>query len=86
MATVHETDAWLKELTAELGSQDKHKTYLALRATLYALRDRPTIEDVAQLGAQLSMLMRGIDYEGWRPAETPRERHRDEFLAHIAAQ
>jgi uncharacterized protein (DUF2267 family) len=85
--TVHKTNTWLKDLMTELGWQDKHRTYLALRATLHALRDRLTIEEAAQLGAQLPMLMRGFYYEGWRPSETPRrERHRDQFLAHIASQ
>jgi uncharacterized protein (DUF2267 family) len=85
--TVHKTNTWLKDLMAELGWQDKHKTYLALRATLHALRDRLTVVEAAQLGAQLPMLMRGFYYEGWRPADTPRkERHREQFLAHIAAQ
>jgi uncharacterized protein (DUF2267 family) len=85
--TVHKTNTWLKDLMAELGWQDKHKTYLALRVTLHALRDRLTVEEAAQLGAQLPMLMRGFYYEGWRPADTPRrERHREEFLSHIAAQ
>jgi uncharacterized protein (DUF2267 family) len=31
---------------------DKHQAYLALRAVLHALRDRLTVEEVAQLGAQ----------------------------------
>jgi uncharacterized protein (DUF2267 family) len=85
--TVHKTNVWLKDLMTELGWEDKHKAYLALRVTLHALRDRLTIDEVAQLGAQLPMLMRGFYYEGWRPSNTPRrERHREQFLSHISAQ
>jgi uncharacterized protein (DUF2267 family) len=34
-----------------LSWQGKRKAYLALRATLHALRDRLTVEAVAQFGA-----------------------------------
>ena len=53
--TLQKTNAWLKEVMDELGSSDRHQAYLALRAVLHALRDRLTVEEVAQLGAQLPM-------------------------------
>jgi len=82
--TVHKTNAWLNELLQELGCQGKHVAYLAMRATLHALRDRLTVDEVAQLGAQLPMLIRGFYYEGWDPSHKPlRERHRAQFLERI---
>lgn len=85
--TVHKTNRWLKELMQILDTQDKHRAYLALRATLHALRDRLTVEEVAQLGAQLPMLIRGFYYEGWDPTRKPvKERHREHFLAWIKQQ
>ena len=47
-------------------------------------RDRLTVEEAVQLGAQLPMLVRGFYYEGWNPKGKPRkERHKEDFLAHI---
>jgi uncharacterized protein (DUF2267 family) len=83
--TVQKTHEWLNELGGVLGTADKRLSYRALRSTLHALRDRLTIEEVAQLGAQLPMLVRGLYYEGWDPTGKPlRVRHKDEFLAPIA--
>ena len=85
--TVQKTNNWLHDLSQILQWDDKHKVYLALRATLHALRDRLTVEEVAQFGAQLPMLIRGFYYEGWDPTEKPlRERHREQFLARIEQQ
>jgi uncharacterized protein (DUF2267 family) len=85
--TVHRTNAWLKELMEILGWTDRHAAYLALRATLHALRDRLTLEEVAQLGAQLPMLVRGLYYEGWDPTGKPvPERRQEAFLVWIGQQ
>jgi uncharacterized protein (DUF2267 family) len=82
--TLQKTHIWLNDLMQVLGWMDKHKAYLALRSTLHVLRDRITVDELAQLEAQLPMLIRGFYYEGWDPTGKPlRERHTEQFLAHI---
>jgi len=85
--TLHKTNRWLNELSELAGWDSKQKAYLATRATLHALRDRITVDEVAQLGAQLPMLVRGFYYEGWDPSGKPvKERHVEQFLARIARE
>jgi uncharacterized protein (DUF2267 family) len=82
--TVQRTNVWLKEVMQELHVEDRHKAYRATRGALHALRDRLTVEEVAQFAAQLPMLVRGFYYEGWDPTGKPlKQRHKDEYLAQV---
>jgi uncharacterized protein (DUF2267 family) len=75
-------DLWIKDVMGELGTNDPHEAYHALSASLQALRDRLSVDEAAQLAAQLPLLVRGLFYEGWHPASTPVHRRRpDEILA-----
>ncbi len=57
--TIQTTNSWLNEIGEDLGP-DRQRCYNALRAVLFALRDRLTVEEAADLSAQLPMLIRGI--------------------------
>jgi uncharacterized protein (DUF2267 family) len=81
--TIQATNVLLNELAERLGWPDRQRNYHALRAVLHALRDRLPVDQVAALGAQLPLLVRGVYYEGWRPAGKPAREHKVEFLAHI---
>ena len=83
--TLQKTQIWLNELMAELDWKGKpEKSYFALRTVLHALRDRLTVEEAVQLGAQLPMLVRGFYYEGWTLKGKPhKERHKQDFLDHV---
>jgi uncharacterized protein (DUF2267 family) len=85
--TVQETNLWLKAIMEGLHTDDRHLAYLALRATLHALRDRLGPENAVHLAAQLPMLVRGLYYEGWRlAASQTKERTRADFLEHLRSE
>jgi uncharacterized protein (DUF2267 family) len=82
--SVQKTTAWLRDLAEELGT-DEATAWRVLRAYLQILRDRLTIDEAAQLAAQLPNLLRGVFYEGFDPGHQPeRIRDRDVFLARLA--
>jgi uncharacterized protein (DUF2267 family) len=75
---------WLNLLQNDLGWGDRGKAYLLLRQTLHTLRDFLTVEEAADLAAQLPVLIRGIFYEGWVPSRCPVEpRSVDAFLDRV---
>ncbi len=83
--TIQTTNIWLDEIMEELTWDDRHRAYHALRAVLHTLRDRLSVDEVAQLSAQLPLLVRGAFFEGWHPAHKPvRDRTEDEFIAHVS--
>jgi uncharacterized protein (DUF2267 family) len=85
--TVQKTNIWLKEIRDELHLDTQEEAYRALRAVLHTLRDRLVVEEAAALGAQLPMLLRGVYFEGWRPAGKPtKERHLQGFLEHVNSE
>ena len=83
--TVQKSYEWLNDLNKLLGWKDSHRSYLALRATLHALRDRLPVDIGANFSSQLPMLIRGFYFESWQPSSTPvKARSAAEFLNLVA--
>jgi uncharacterized protein (DUF2267 family) len=82
--TLQTTNIWLDEIMEEVGP-DRQVAWHVLSAVLRTLRDRVPLDLAAHLGAQLPILVRGIYYDQWHPADKPeRTRDLDEFLARVA--
>jgi uncharacterized protein (DUF2267 family) len=78
--SVHKTNEWLADLAELLGTEDREEAWRVLRAFLQLLRDQLTIDEAAQLAAQLTIVIRGVFYEGFDPGDQQKLRDRDEFL------
>ena len=79
--TIQQTHMWVDDVAKELGWDDKRKAFMGLRVTLHTLRDRLTLGEAANLGAQLPILLAGFYYEGWKPESTPKKsRTKEAFL------
>ncbi|MDG4648445.1 DUF2267 domain-containing protein [Roseibacterium sp. SDUM158017] len=77
---------WLNELCADLG-WEKARAYLLLCETLHAVRDFLSVDEAADLSAQLPLLVRGVFFDGWDPSRTPaRPRNKADFLARVEAR
>jgi len=83
-ATFEKTHLWLMDLTADGHFVDDLQAYSGFCAVMHALRDRLQVDEAAHFAAQLPMLIRGMYYEGWKPAAVPiGERTLDDFLNHV---
>ena len=82
-AAVLVAEDWINDLMRRLGWQDRERVYLALLATLHALRDCLARDEAVYIGAQLPTLLRGLYYEGWHPTARPATKSRNAFLERI---
>jgi len=76
---------WVNELCADLGWSDR-RAYRLLRSVLHTLRDWLQPDEMADLAAQLPLLVRGVYFEGWSPTgASTAERSKADFIARIDA-
>lgn len=82
------TNIWLKEIMEmEAVGPDRQVAWRVLGAVLHTLRDRLSVEQVAHLGAELPIVIRGLYYDRWHPAGKPeKERRAEEFVARVASE
>lgn len=82
--SIHLTHEWINELSGRLDWTSKRSTLHLLRVTLGHIRDHLRVDELAQLSAQLPIMIRGFLFEGWVPKRTPiKERQASEFIAFI---
>jgi uncharacterized protein (DUF2267 family) len=85
--TMEMTEQWIREVMEHLAIDDPRRGYRVFRATMHTLRDRLTMDEAVNLGAQLPMLVRGLYYEGWKPATTPQKlRNREQFFERLGRE
>ncbi|MFY0691085.1 MAG: DUF2267 domain-containing protein [Paracoccaceae bacterium] len=78
------THEWVNELVERLDWSNHKDALRLLRATLRGVRDHISHDEMAQLSAQLPLLIRGMYYEGWVPHQTPlKDRKLSSFVAAI---
>ncbi|HUS98524.1 MAG TPA: DUF2267 domain-containing protein [Hyphomicrobiaceae bacterium] len=78
---------WLKELRDKGELADEAAAYSVLRSVLHQLRDRLTLEEAVDLGAQLPLIVRGVYFERWRPHRVPQKiRSKQKFLDELTEE
>jgi uncharacterized protein (DUF2267 family) len=83
--SVLETREWFKQVQEEMLFDEEQDAYQVSRAVLHALRDRLTVQQAADLAAQLPMVLAGLFYDGWTPAGKPEKiRSAEEFNSRVA--
>lgn len=85
--SVHLTHEWINELAGRLDWSSKRSALRLLRVTLHRVRDHLLVDEMAQMSAQLPVMIRGFFFEGWVPKDTPiKERRKEDFIAFVAHQ
>lgn len=82
--SIDKTNAWLADVAANFGTEDRRMAYRVTRSWLHTLRDRLPVPIAAHIAAQLPELLRGVFYEGWNPSKVPIKYSRDEYIARFA--
>lgn len=83
---IQTTHEWINELAERLDWSSKRSALRLLRSTLHEVRDRLSVDELAQASAQMPLVIRGMLFEGWVPKKTPvKERTAEAFIEAIEA-
>ena len=82
--SIEKTNAWLGDVAASFGTEDRRLAYRVARSWLHTLRDRLPVPIAAHIAAQLPELLRGVFYDGWNPSKVPIKYSKDEYIARFA--
>jgi uncharacterized protein (DUF2267 family) len=82
---LHRANTWLADVSAALGTSDRHYAQRVLRTWLHMLRDRLTVEAAVKFGQQLPELLRGIYYDGWEPSRVPVKYSAEQYAQRFAS-
>jgi uncharacterized protein (DUF2267 family) len=80
VATVRD---WVSDLMRRLEWQERSTAFRALLASFHALRDCLPRDEAVYLGLALPVLLRGLYFEGWRPARPAPAKTRKVFLQRV---
>lgn len=80
---VQDTFCWIDEACFRLSTDDRQHGWHALRGVFFALRDRLPMEEAFDPAAQLPIVLRGMFFDGYRPANKPEKYGPEEFLLRI---
>ncbi|TPK42164.1 DUF2267 domain-containing protein [Mesorhizobium sp. B2-5-4] len=76
---------WVNELAKDLGWSEP-SAYRLMRSVLRTLRDWLSPAEMADLSAQLPVLVRGVYFDGWKPSPLPAfERTKRDFITSVRA-
>lgn len=84
--SIDKAAAWLAEVAAEFGTDDRRFAYRVTRAWMHVLRDRLPVPVAAHLAAQLPELLRGVFYDGWNPSRVPVKYDSAEYVRRFASE
>lgn len=84
--TVQLTHQWINELKERLGWESSRDCLRLLRTTLRQVRDHLGHDEMAQLSAQMPLIIRGMFFEGWSPRTPVHERSLEAFMEPIEAK
>jgi uncharacterized protein (DUF2267 family) len=80
-------DKLLTDAEEKLGWEDRREqTYSLLRIVSHTLRDRLTDEELSDLSAQITTILRGVMFEDWKPQNTPKKLDKKEFLEEVESR